>query len=200
MDRRRRVGILMTALATAGALMAVTGLAGGAQGTGTITGVVTMNDPPPPSTLAATADQTVCGDTAPNETIVADSDGHVANAVVRVTGLAWPDDGPPPTINNVDCRFVDFNIAMPFAGMNVTRPLRRPGAVRIECDSHTWMRGWVVVSNDRGVVSMPDGMFTIENVPAGTHEVTIWHETLGAQPRSVTVAAGETTMVEFTIQ
>ena len=24
-----------------------------------------------------------------------------------------------------------FNIAMPFAGMNVTRPLRRPGAVRI---------------------------------------------------------------------
>ena len=62
------------------------------------------------------------------------------------------------------------------------------------------MRGWVVVSNDRGVVSMPDGMFTIENVPAGTHEVTIWHETLGAQPRSVTVAAGETTMVEFTLQ
>ena len=92
MDRRRRVGILMTALATAGALVAVTGLAGGAQGTGTITGVVTMNDPPPPSTLAATADQTVCGDTAPNEAIVADSDGHVANAVVRVTGLAWPDD------------------------------------------------------------------------------------------------------------
>ncbi|HIE93633.1 MAG TPA: hypothetical protein EYQ83_12480 [Acidobacteria bacterium] len=233
MDRRRRVGTLMTALAVACALVAATGLEGGAQGTGTITGAVTMNDPPPASTLAATADQAVCGDTAPNEAIVADSDGHVANAVVRVTGLAWPDGGPPPTINNVDCRFVphvqiartrsqleitstddtlhsthayddrnrtDFNIAMPFAGMNVTRPLRRPGAVRIECDSHKWMRGWVVVSNDRGTVSTPDGMFTIQDVPVGTHEVTVWHETLGAQPQSVTVTAGETTAVEFTLQ
>ncbi len=224
---------MLTAVVAAGAAIALSGLEGGAQGIGTITGVVTMNDPPTPSTIVASADQAVCGETAPNEGIVADSDGHVANAVVRVAGLAWPDDVPPPTINNVDCRFephvqlartrsqlaitseddtlhsthayddrnrTDFNIAMPFAGMNVTRPLRRPGVMRIECDSHTWMRGWIVVSNDVGAVSGPDGMFTIEDVPAGTHEVTIWHETLGAQPQSVTVTAGETTTVAFTLQ
>ena len=46
-----------------------------------------------------------------------------------------------------------------------------------------------------------DGFLILQpTVPVGTHEVTIWHETLGAQPRSVTVAAGETTMVEFTLQ
>ena len=225
----------MAAMALVGAcvLTAVAPLQGGAQATGSITGIVTMDNPPAASTVEATADQAVCGETLPNEEIIADTAGHIANAVVRVAGVAWPADVNPPTLNNAGCRFVPhvqitptrsqlaitsedatlhsthtyddrdrsgFNIAMPFAGMNVTRPLRRPGAVRIECDSHTWMRGWVVVSNDRGVVSMPDGMFTIENVPAGTHEVTIWHETLGAQPRSVTVAAGETTMVEFTLQ
>lgn len=233
MGRRGGVGTSLMALVAGVVAIAVTGLEGGEQTTGTITGVVTMKDPPSPSTLATTADQAVCGDTAPNEEIVADADGHVANAVVRVTGVPWPAAAPVPTLNNVACRFVprvqiaktrgqlditsedetlhsthayddrnrtDFNIAMPFSGMNVTRPLRRPGIMRVQCDSHPWMRGWIVVSNDIGAVSEVDGMFTIEDVPAGTHEVTVWHETLGAQPQTITVTAGETTTVAFTLQ
>ena len=35
-----------------------------------------------------------------------------------------------------------FNIAIPVPGLEIERPLRRPGPVRIECDSHGWMRGW----------------------------------------------------------
>ena len=207
-------------------------LQGGVQATGSITGTVTMDNPPAPSTVEVDADQAVCGDMIPNEEIVADAAGHVANAVVRVAGAAWPANVPPPTLNNAGCQFVphvqiaatrsqleitseddtlhsthsyddrdrtDFNIAMPFAGLKVTRPLRRPGVVRIECDSHSWMRGWIVVSNDFGAVSGPDGSFTIEEVPAGTHELSIWHERLGGQPQTVTVTAGETTEVEFTL-
>ena len=205
---------------------------GAAQAPGTITGVVTMDDPPVPTTVPVTADQASCGDSVPNEEIVADESGHVANAVIRVTGVPWPEGVTPPTIDNVDCRFAphvqiaptrsrllvtsqddvlhsthsyddrqrtDFNIAMPFAGMEVHRPLRRPGVVRIECDSHSWMRGWIVVSNDLGAVSTAGGTFTIEGVPAGTHELTIWHERLGAQSQSVTITAGQTTKVAFTI-
>ena len=209
-----------------------TPLEGGAQATGTISGIVTMDDPPAPSTVVVNADQAVCGDTAPNEEIIADAAGHVANAVVRVAGVGWPAGVTPPKINNIDCLFVPhvqiaptrsqleitsedqalhsthsyddrnrtgFNIAMPFAGMNVSRPLRRPGVVRVECDSHSWMRGWIVVSNDVGAVSGLDGRFTIEGVPAGTHELSIWHERLGGQPQTVTVTAGETPEVEFTL-
>jgi len=213
-------------------LARVAALEGGAQTTGTITGIVTMDNPPTPSTLEVTADQAVCGETVPNEQVLADGAGHVANAVVRVTGVSWPAGVTPPTVNNAGCLFVphvqiaptrsqlaitsdddtlhsthayddrnrtDFNIAMPFSGMNVTRPLRRPGVVRIECDSHGWMQGWVVVSDDLGAVSGTDGRFTIEGVPPGTHELTIWHEQLGAQPQSVTVTAGAVTEVELTL-
>ena len=208
-------------------------LHGGVQATGMITGTVTMDNPPAPSTVEVNADQAVCGGMVPNEEIIADTAGHVANAVVRVAGAVWPATVSPPTINNAGCQFVphvqiaatrsqleitsdddtlhsthsyddrnrtDFNIAMPFAGLKVTRPLRRPGVVRVECDSHSWMRGWIVVSNDLGAVSGPDGNFTIEGVPAGTHELSIWHERLGGQPQTVTVIAGETTTVEFTLE
>lgn len=207
-------------------------LEGEVQETGTITGIVTMDNPPTPGTIEVTADQAVCGEAVPDEKILADDAGHVANAVSRVTGVSWPAGTTPPTINNAGCRFVphvqitptrsqlaitsdddilhsthayddrnrtDFNIAMSFSGINVTRPLRRPGVVRIECDSHGWMQGWVVVSDDIGSVSGADGRFTIDGVPPGTHELTIWHEQLGAQPQSVTVTAGSVTEVEFTL-
>ena len=226
---------LATAAAAAGMLVSGGGEAfeGAVQATGSITGIVTMDDPPPPGTVAVTSDQAFCGDSVPDEEIVADADGHVANAVVRVTGVPWPEGVPAPRIDNVGCLFVPhvqiaptrsgllvtsqddvlhsthsyddrertgFNIALPFAGMEVNRALRRPGVVRIECDSHSWMRGWIVVSNDLGAVSGTDGRFTIDGVPAGAHELTIWHERLGAAPRSVTVIAGRTTEVEFELE
>ena len=206
---------------------------GEVQATGTITGRVMMDNPTVSSTVEVNADQATCGQTVPNEEIIADTAGHVANAVVTVAGVPWPADVTPPMLSNVDCLFVphvqvaptrseleitseddtlhsthsyddrnrtDFNIAMPFAGMTVTRPLRRPGVVRIECDSHSWMRGWIVVSNDVGAVSGPDGSFTIAGVPAGIHELSIWHERLGGQPHTVMVTAGETTTVEFRLE
>ena len=226
---------MLAAISLVGALVLVggVGLQGGVQAVGTITGIVTMHDPPASSTVEVDADPAVCGDTVPNEEIIADTDGHVANAVVRVAGVPWPANVTPPTIDNAGCRFVphvqiaptrsqleitsqddtlhsthtyddrdrtDFNIAMPFAGMHVTRPLRRPGVVRVECDSHSWMLGWIVVSNDLGAVSGTDGRFTIGGVPAGTHELSIWHERLGGQPQAVTVTAGEVTQVEFTLE
>ena len=233
MDRRRGVGASLMALVAAAVALSMTGLEGGVQTTGTISGAITMKDPPLPSTLATNADQAVCGETVPNEEIVATDVGQVADAVIRVTGVPWPDGVPSPKIDNIGCRFVphvqiaptrsqllvtsqdetlhsthayddrnrtDFNIAMPFSGMNVTRPLRRPGVMRVQCDSHPWMQGWIVVSNDIGAVSAVDGMFTIGDVPAGTHEVTVWHESLGAQPQTVTVTAGETTTVAFVLQ
>ena len=220
------VGVNLGAFVLAGLVQ----LPGGAQATGKIKGVVTMDNPPPISTLQVNADHAICGDRVPDESLIADSVGRVANAVVRVTGLSWPTGVTPPAIDNVRCRFephvqiaqtrsqllvtsqddtlhsthayddrnrTGFNIAMPFTGLEVKRPLRRPGVVRIECDSHSWMRGWVVVSNDFGIVTGPDGTFAIDEIPAGVHELTIWHEQLGAEPQTARVIAGEVTEVAF---
>ena len=93
-----------------------------------------------------------------------------------------------------------FNIALPFPGLNINRPLRRPGVVRIECDSHGWMRGWIYVTNDVAAVTAADGRFEIAGVPPGTYELAVWHERYEGDPRTVTVTAGGVTEADFTLR
>ena len=93
-----------------------------------------------------------------------------------------------------------FNIAIPFPGLEVQRPFRRPGPVRIECDSHGWMRGWVYVSDDLGTVTGSDGTFELTGIPPGTHQLTVWHERYEGATRQVTVTAGGTAEADFTLE
>lgn len=93
-----------------------------------------------------------------------------------------------------------FNVAIPFPGLNIKRPLRRPGVVRIECDSHAWMRGWIYITNDVGAVTSTRGRFEIPEIPIGTYELTVWHERYEGEMQTVTVTAGRTTEVNFTLR
>ncbi len=90
-----------------------------------------------------------------------------------------------------------FNVGLPVPGMVVTRPLNGAGLVRITCNTHTWMRGFIVVTDDMAAVSGADGRFRLTGVPPGTYELTVWHETLKAAPIKVTVAAGGTATVKI---
>ena len=93
-----------------------------------------------------------------------------------------------------------FNVAIPFPGLNIKRPLRRPGVVRIECDSHAWMRGWIYITNDVGAVTSTKGRFEIPEIPIGTYELTVWHERYEGEMQTVTVTAGRTTEANFTLR
>ncbi len=92
-----------------------------------------------------------------------------------------------------------FNVGLPAPGLVVTRPLNGPGLVRITCNTHTWMRGFIVVTDDMAVVSDADGRFRLTGVPPGTYELQVWHETLKAAPMKVTVKAGATATVALTL-
>ncbi|MEZ5294411.1 MAG: carboxypeptidase regulatory-like domain-containing protein [Vicinamibacterales bacterium] len=91
-----------------------------------------------------------------------------------------------------------FNVGLPVPDMVVTRPLNGPGLVRITCNTHTWMRGYIIVTEDAAAVTGADGHFTLSGVPPGTYELTVWHETLNVAPQKVTVKAGGTTTVSLT--
>lgn len=56
-----------------------------------------------------------------------------------------------------------------------------------------------VVGTTRGALTDASGNFRIQQVPAGTHEVRSMRLGYGAQTRTVTVAAGGTATVEFTL-
>ena len=83
-----------------------------------------------------------------------------------------------------------FNVAIPMAGLTIARQLTARGVVRLACDTHTWMRGFVVASLDRATVTAIDGAFRIEGVPPGTYELRFWHERLVAASQMVTMTAG----------
>lgn len=91
------------------------------------------------------------------------------------------------------------NEAMPRIRRRLTMELKTPETIRIRCDAHPWMSGYVVVAAHPYVaVTDESGTFSIENVPAGNHTVEVWHEILGGQTREVTVKSGKTTEAIFT--
>ena len=93
-----------------------------------------------------------------------------------------------------------FNIAIPLPGLEIERPLRRPGPVRIECDSHGWMRAWVYVTDDIGTVTTSNGQFELADIPAGSYELTVWHEQFTGKSQHITVSPDGQTEASFTLQ
>jgi hypothetical protein len=85
-----------------------------------------------------------------------------------------------------------FNVGLPVPNMVVTRPLNGLGLVRLTCNTHTWMRGFIVVTDELAAVTGPDGRFRLTGVPAGTYELKVWHEMLTGPPIKVTVTPGGT--------
>ncbi len=76
----------------------------------------------------------------------------------------------------------------------------QPETIKITCDVHPWMNGWIVVAEDAfAVVTDETGSFKFPNVPPGTYKLEVWHEKFGTQSREVTVKAGgdSSVTVEF---
>ena len=85
-------------------------------------------------------------------------------------------------------------------GINITKPIGAAGTVRLNCNTHPWMRGWVIVTDDAAAISGADGEFTIDNVPPGTYELRVWHESLKGAPQKITVRRGQTHRVNIQLK
>jgi hypothetical protein len=89
-----------------------------------------------------------------------------------------------------------FNIALPNQGQTIDVDLERSGQVRIECDAHGWMLGWVyVVDNPYYAVTGADGTFEIAEVPPGDYTLVANQAYTGPVEVEVTVEAGKTVEV-----
>jgi hypothetical protein len=87
-----------------------------------------------------------------------------------------------------------FNLALPNKDQVIEADLDRAGTVRVECDAHGWMLGWIyVVDNPYYAVTGADGSFTITDVPPGDYTLIATHEFTGPIEIPVTVKAGEET-------
>lgn len=221
--RRVPIGIVPCALL----LATLAEAQAGSSITGTITTTATGAGP-----IRVTIDQKVCGDHLPDEAIVVDAHGRLANAVVILTGVKRRHSAEP-TVMNDKCRFAPrvqliagktnvhttsndpvlhtthaqlengrtlFNLAVPIPGLTLNRAINVTSNVRLICNTHPWMRGWMVVTDEAAAISGADGRFTIDNVPAGSYELRVWHERLKGAPQKITVVPGTPTVVSFQLK
>jgi plastocyanin len=199
----------------------------GAQGGGTLEVEVKYNGAPQIEKLKVNKDTEKCGTEATIEKVVVGSNKGLANAVVSVPGAKGAtktkavvdqhgckfvphvvamqpgeiefknSDDILHNLHTYSTANPSINKAQPKFKKTMTEKLEKPEFVKITCDVHSWMLGWVAVVPGLAGVTDGSGVAKIEGVPAGKQKVEVWHETLGKQEKEVDVKAGGVTKVSF---
>ena len=199
----------------------------GAQGGGTIEADVKYNGAPVVEKLKVNKDTEKCGTEVTIDKVVVGGNKGLANAVVSVPGAKGAtktkavldqhgckfvphvvvmqpgeleiknSDDILHNLHTYSTANPAINKAQPKFKKTMTEKLEKPEFVKVTCDVHSWMLGWVAVVPGLAGVTDKDGVVKIENVPAGKQKVEVWHETLGKQEKEVEVKAGAVTKVSF---
>jgi len=199
----------------------------GAQGGGTIEAEVKYNGAPQVEKLKVNKDTEKCGTEAMIEKVVVGGNKGLANAVVSVPGAKGASkakavidqhgckfnphvvvmqpgeleiknsDDILHNIHTYSTANASINKAQPKFKKTMTEKLEKPEFVKVTCDVHSWMLGWVAVVPGLAAATDANGVAKIENVPAGKQKIEVWHETLGKQEKEVEVKAGQVTKVSF---
>jgi hypothetical protein len=73
--------------------------------------------------------------------------------------------------------------------------------VRIDCDAHGWMEGWIyVVDNPYHATTGPDGKFSITDVPPGEYTLVAVQPSTGPVETKLSVKSGEATKLEIELK
>ncbi|OGX28339.1 MAG: hypothetical protein A2705_00960 [Omnitrophica WOR_2 bacterium RIFCSPHIGHO2_01_FULL_52_10] len=143
--------------------------------------------------------------TAPTEPVVLDQKGcfyepHVFGVMVGQPVKILNPDGTLHNVHAMSKINPEFNLAMPKFRTETTKVFDKPEFMfAFKCDVHPWMLAWgSVMSHPFFSTTKQDGKFTIDNLPVGTYEIEAWHEKLGTQKASVTLADGEAKEIGFT--
>ena len=110
-----------------------------------------------------------------------------------------------PTLHNIHATGkanAEFNNGQPIQGMKMSHTFTaKEVVVPFKCDVHGWMNAYVgVLDHPFYAVTSADGSFSLKGLPPGTYTIEAWHEKLGAQTQSVTVAAKDSASIAFTFK
>ena len=105
-------------------------------------------------------------------------------------------DGVLHNIHTYSTANASINKAQPKFKKVMTEKFEKPEVIKVTCDVHSWMLGWIaVMPHPYFGITDANGVAKIENVPAGKQTIEVWHETLGKVTKDVDVKAGQTAKV-----
>jgi Carboxypeptidase regulatory-like domain len=109
-------------------------------------------------------------------------------------------DGVLHNIHTFSTANPPINKAQPKFKKEMVEKLEKPELIKVQCDAHSWMLGWIYVTENPTAVTDANGAFKLENVPPGKHKVEVVHPVLGKQTKDVEVKAGQDTKVAFELK
>jgi hypothetical protein len=91
-----------------------------------------------------------------------------------------------------------FDLGRYAKGVSKSVKFDRYGEVRVFCDIHSQMSGFVwVLQNPYFATTESDGSYRIASLPAGTYDLVAWHENGGRKQQKITVQGAQETVVDF---
>jgi len=93
-----------------------------------------------------------------------------------------------------------FMLSLPFKNtiLEATHKIRDTGILKLVCDTHAWMLGYVhVFDHPFFAVTDDKGAFSISNVPPGAYTLKAWHEEAGVRIQEITVLEGGDVRANF---
>ena len=94
-----------------------------------------------------------------------------------------------------------FDLGRYAAGRSQSVRFDRAGIVRVFCDIHSHMNGFILVfSHPFFAVTDQEGRYRIDRVPPGSYAMTAWNEGVSSDPKPVTVPESGATEVDFTLR
>jgi plastocyanin len=124
---------------------------------------------------------------------------HVV-AVTRGSTIDFPNTDP--FFHNVFSlsRGATFDLGRYPRGESKSRRFPNAGLVKVYCHIHSHMTAAIMVFDHAYFrIPSPDGSFTLEDVPAGSYQISAWHERIGESVNTTKVEAGRTARVEFAL-
>jgi plastocyanin len=135
-------------------------------------------------------------------TIVQKDEAFVPRVVAITRGSTVDFPNSDPFFHNVFSLSRGANFDLGRFPRGETRGWRftSPGLVKVYCHIHSHMSASIMVF-DHAYFRIPsaDGNFTIDDVPAGTYQVSAWHERVGESVSPVRVEAGRSARLEFVV-
>jgi plastocyanin len=91
-----------------------------------------------------------------------------------------------------------INKAQPKFKKVLTEKFEKPEIIKVTCDVHSWMLGWIaVMPHPYFGITDGNGVTKIDNVPPGKQTIKVWHAVLGEVSKDVEVKAGQTAKVSL---